>query len=780
MKYEARLMVGRFTNLIFIISLSFSSIAVAQIDTWTRKTDMPRPRNWLSTATVNGKIYAIGGHTGERVIVSTVEEYDPATDTWTRKTDMPTPREGAATIAVNGKIYVIGGLIETTHEFLRTVEEYNPATDTWARKSDMQTPRVGATAGLVNGKIYVIGGNSLVDGTFTLFSTVEEYDPITDTWTPKADMPTSRGFLANRAPTVNGKIYVIGGWMNAGRREADFANVEVYDPATDTWAKKADIPTGRGALAVSEVNGKIYVIGGTQDRSLFLRTVQEYDPANDIWMRKADMLTSRWSHAASVVNGYIYAIGGWDGVSLLPTVEEYDTGVGIRARTISPQAGRVEGGDPLAILGSGFPPGVSVTIGGKPLTELKVTDTQITGVTPPGIAGEQEILITAPDLVSAISAGEFIYAASVAIVVVAITPANGSQAGGETGSLTGVGFTPDATVTIGDIPATNVVVTPTRITFTIPPGTVGEQDVVVTDTDGQQVTLRHGYTYNRFPTVQAIAPNVGGLGGDTQIAITGSNFRPGVVVVIGDKRVAQLNFFSSSELRLRTPPGSAGLKAVRVVNPDGQVALRERGFTYNPPPVIFEVTPDRAPLAAGTQITIRGRGFLPGAVVNIGGRRTLGAIVRSATEITATTPLLTPGSNNVVVRNPDGQSAMLENSFNNPALAVEPQQKQLTRLGELKRTSLLQNYPNPFNPETWLPYYLHKEAAVRVWIYNIKGELVRSLEIGKQPEGAYLTREQAIYWDGRDQRGQPVASGVYFYRFLADDFSRMRRMVLLK
>ena len=63
--------------------------------------------------------------------------------------------------------------------------------------------------------------------------------------------------------------------MNAGRREADFANIEVYDPATNTWAKKADIPTRRGALAVSEVNGKIYVIGGTQDRSLFLRTVQE-------------------------------------------------------------------------------------------------------------------------------------------------------------------------------------------------------------------------------------------------------------------------------------------------------------------------------------------------------------------------------------------------------------------------------------------------------------------------------------------------------------------------
>ena len=111
---------------------------------------------------------------------------------------------------------------------------------------------------------------------------------------------------------------------------------------------------------------------------------------------------------------------------------------------------------------------------------------------------------------------------------------------------------------------------------------------------------------------------------------------------------------------------------------------------------------------------------------------------------------------------------------------VEPQQKHFTTLGEVKRTSLLQNYPNPFNPETWIPYHLAEDASVVIKIYNVKGELVRSIEVGKQAAGTYQSREQAVYWDGRNQQGQPAASGVYFYQLSAGDFSQTRRMVVMK
>ena len=112
--------------------------------------------------------------------------------------------------------------------------------------------------------------------------------------------------------------------------------------------------------------------------------------------------------------------------------------------------------------------------------------------------------------------------------------------------------------------------------------------------------------------------------------------------------------------------------------------------------------------------------------------------------------------------------------------SVEPQSKYFTTLGDIKRTSLMQNFPNPFNPETWIPYHLADAATVTVRIYNVKGELIRSIDVGKQAAGTYTSRQRAVYWDGKDTTGQSVASGVYFYQLLADDFSETRRMVVMK
>ena len=113
-------------------------------------------------------------------------------------------------------------------------------------------------------------------------------------------------------------------------------------------------------------------------------------------------------------------------------------------------------------------------------------------------------------------------------------------------------------------------------------------------------------------------------------------------------------------------------------------------------------------------------------------------------------------------------------------LAVEPRNRKLVTFGEVKHTHLYQNYPNPFNPETWFPYYLGKESSATIQIYNIDGDLVRLLDIGKQPEGEYLGRDKAAYWDGRNRSGQIVASGVYFYELQTDGFSQTRKMLLMK
>ena len=97
-----------------------------------------------------------------------------------------------------------------------------------------------------------------------------------------------------------------------------------------------------------------------------------------------------------------------------------------------------------------------------------------------------------------------------------------------------------------------------------------------------------------------------------------------------------------------------------------------------------------------------------------------------------------------------------------------------------KETVLLANYPNPFNPETWIPYHLAKDADVTLHIYAMNGTLVRTLTLGHQSAGMYQSRSRAAYWDGKNEFGEKVATGVYFYTLTAGDFSATRKMLIRK
>ena len=119
--------------------------------------------------------------------------------------------------------------------------------------------------------------------------------------------------------------------------------------------------------------------------------------------------------------------------------------------------------------------------------------------------------------------------------------------------------------------------------------------------------------------------------------------------------------------------------------------------------------------------------------------------------------------------------------LNLPApLTVVSKGKRAITLGGLKRTMLLQNFPNPFNPETWIPYHLTEDASVVIQIYNTQGTPVRKLDLGQKSAGGYLTRDVAAYWDGRNDYGEALSSGLYFYQLRAAEFSATRRMILIK
>ena len=98
----------------------------------------------------------------------------------------------------------------------------------------------------------------------------------------------------------------------------------------------------------------------------------------------------------------------------------------------------------------------------------------------------------------------------------------------------------------------------------------------------------------------------------------------------------------------------------------------------------------------------------------------------------------------------------------------------------IRENALLANFPNPFNPETWIPYDLAKDAEVTLHIYTVNGQVVRTLALGHQSAGLYQTRSRAAYWDGKNEFGESIASGVYFYTLTADDFSATRKMLIRK
>lgn len=122
-------------------------------------------------------------------------------------------------------------------------------------------------------------------------------------------------------------------------------------------------------------------------------------------------------------------------------------------------------------------------------------------------------------------------------------------------------------------------------------------------------------------------------------------------------------------------------------------------------------------------------------------------------------------------------------SFTNmdPITSIDPKGKMVFKWGEVKKTELLQNYPNPFNPETWIPYQLASDRNVAIKIYNLSGEIVRVLDIGRRESGIYMDQERAAYWDGRDDQDQSVASGIYFYQLVAGDIHlAAKKMIIVR
>ncbi len=184
----------------------------------------------------------------------------------------------------------------------------------WESRAQMPTARARLAVVAYDGKVYAIGG----DGTEGVSGAVEVYDPETDTWMRRASKPVPVRNIG--AATLGDLIYVPGGY-DALDRAVEV--VEVYDPRTDTWSEVAPLPRPLFSYAIAAVRGKLYLIGGS-DGVRYLDTVLIYDPASDSWTAGTSMGTARGFCAAAVVDEKVYVIGGYDGQSESSLCEVYD------------------------------------------------------------------------------------------------------------------------------------------------------------------------------------------------------------------------------------------------------------------------------------------------------------------------------------------------------------------------------------------------------------------------------------------------------------------------
>ena len=279
--------------------------------TWSARAPLPTPRSEVASAVLDGKIYVIAGFVASGQSSNVVEVYDPLANAWSRKADLPEPRDHAMAAALGGKVYVFGGGLGTA---TRSAFAYDLAADRWLRVQDMPFRRTAGGAAVLSERIVVVGGTG--DSPLVTMS----YDPSRDGWGmgPGLLLPAPREHLAVTA--AEGKVYVIAGRWDGALKDTNL----VADSTSGQWRALAPMPTARGGTAGGVVNGRIYVAGGEAfDPTRTFAQVEVYDPATDAWSKSPDLPTPRHGLAVQGVGDTLYVIGGGPtaGLSVSPQNE---------------------------------------------------------------------------------------------------------------------------------------------------------------------------------------------------------------------------------------------------------------------------------------------------------------------------------------------------------------------------------------------------------------------------------------------------------------------------
>jgi N-acetylneuraminic acid mutarotase len=286
---------------------------------WTTITPSPVAREEGESLVIGNLIYAFGGFDDPAFdCTNRADVYNMSTDTWTQLADMPETINHAGMIydSAANNIWVIGGYTGDEDEpGINQVWEYSLTNNTWAAGPSLPSGVGAPDVALIGRNIHVIDGLTETPAGVEVNTTehwVMSLDNQQAGWTNAAAMPTPRNHSA--CVTVNGLIYVIGGQNATDEYSGNIAEVDAYNPATDTWTTVASLPEGRSHTMNSTVvyNGKILVIGGEINGTPFSPDVLEYDPTANTWTKLsyATLPQGRKSPIAGVFGNQLVVFGG--------------------------------------------------------------------------------------------------------------------------------------------------------------------------------------------------------------------------------------------------------------------------------------------------------------------------------------------------------------------------------------------------------------------------------------------------------------------------------------
>ena len=333
--------------------------------------------------------------------------------------------------------------------------------------------------------------------------------------------------------------------------------------------------------------------------------------------------------------------------------------------SVTPASGFASGGQVITLTGSFFlsAPAPSVTFDGVPAPSVSRTSaTQLEVLTPAGMPGPADVEITNNDGQTVARTQAFTFVSGP--TVLSVSPTRGRAQGGTRVTISGRDFAPGARVAVGGVPAfAPTVVDPSTIVVVTNSGQVGAADVTVENPDTQSATLPNAFTFDAAPTLSSISPSSGTIAGGTVVTVSGSGFRPGTTVQFGLQDATGVTVVSSTTLTAMTPASPLGVVAVRVINDDGQAAELARAFRFVAPPTLTAVAPGTGDVAGGTVVRLSGTHFGAMTTVSFDGLPAERVSFVNDTTLEAVTPAHGPGAVEVVVTNPNSDTAALAAGF---------------------------------------------------------------------------------------------------------------------